>query len=219
MTLSFSEVLDRQNCINFWGGDDSYSIYYQNGQITHEVIGAAQIDKYGDVNNIEIKKKSGGLLRLPGQGGMADVSNLHKNFICYVTKHSKLSFVKKVDYVSAGRGLFKEDERKKAGLKHGKVKIFTNLCVFEKNIKTKLLEVINIHKGITKKEIELNTGFKTIYSRNCKTTPMPSKKELKILREEVDPLNIRKLEFISGEERMKLLRDILKREKELIKKI
>ena len=52
MTLSFSEVLDRETCINFWGGDDSYSIYYQNGQITHEVIGAAQIDKYGDVNNI-----------------------------------------------------------------------------------------------------------------------------------------------------------------------
>ena len=68
MTLSFSEVLDRETCINFWGGDDSYSIYYQNGQITHEVIGAAQIDKYGDVNNIEIKKKSGGILRLPGQG-------------------------------------------------------------------------------------------------------------------------------------------------------
>ena len=56
MTLSFSEVLDRQNCINFWGGDDSYSIYYQHGEITHEVIGAAQIDKYGDVNNIEIRK-------------------------------------------------------------------------------------------------------------------------------------------------------------------
>ena len=48
---------------------------------------------------------------------------------------------------------------------------------------------------------------------------MPSKKELKILREEVDPLNIRKLEFVSGEERMKLFKEILKREKELIKKI
>ena len=30
MTLSFSEVLDRETCINYWGGDDSYSIYYQN---------------------------------------------------------------------------------------------------------------------------------------------------------------------------------------------
>ena len=217
MTLSFSEVLDRKNCINYWGGDDSYSIYYQNGQITHEVIGAAQIDKYGDVNNIEIKKKSGGILRLPGQGGMADVSNLHQNFICYVTKHSKLSFVEKVDYVSAGRGLFKDKDRLSAGLKPGKVKIFTNLCVFEKSKKTELLEVINIHPGVSKKQIQENTTFKVIFSKNCKKTPVPSKKQLKILREEVDPLNIRKLEFVSGKERIDLFNKILNKEKDLVK--
>ncbi len=219
MTLSFSEVLDRETCINYWGGDDSYSIYYQNGQITHEVIGAAQIDKFGDVNNIEIKKKSGGTLRLPGQGGMADVSNLHQNFICYVTKHSKLSFVEKVDYVSAGRGLFKDKERLDAGLKPGVVKIFTNLCVFEKNKVTGLLEVISIHKGVSKKEIEDNTSFKVKYNKGCKTTKIPTSKQLNILRNEVDPLNIRKLEFTSGEERIKLLNKILMEERKLIKKL
>ena len=216
MTLSFSEVLDRETCINYWGGDDSYSIYYQNGQITHEVIGAAQIDKYGDVNNIEIKKKSGGILRLPGQGGMADVSNLHQHFICYVTKHSKLSFVEKVDYVSAGRGLFKDKDRTDAGLKPGHVKIFTNLCVFEKNKKTGLLEVISIHKGITKKEIENNTSFKVKYKKGYKITKTPTKKEIDTLRNEVDPLNIRKLEFTSGEERIQLLEKIIDNEKKLI---
>ena len=219
MTLSFSEVLDRETCINFWGGDDSYSIYYQNGQITHEVIGAAQIDKYGDVNNIEIKKKSGGILRLPGQGGMADVSNLHQHFVCYVTKHSKLSFVEKVDYVSAGRGVFKDKDRLKAGLQPGYVKIFTNLCIFEKNKKTGLLEVISIHKGVSKKEIEQNTSFKVKYHKNCKLTKSPTPKQLNILRNIVDPLNIRKLEFTSGEERIKLLQDIIKKEKELIKSL
>ena len=219
MTLSFSEVLDRETCINFWGGDDSYSIYYQNGQITHEVIGAAQIDKYGDVNNIEIKKKSGGILRLPGQGGMADVSNLHQHFIGYVTKHSKLSFVEKVDYVSAGRGLFKDKERLHAGLKPGHVKIFTNLCIFEKNKKTGLLEVISIHKGVTKEEIQNNTSFKVKYKKGCKTTKMPTTSQLNVLRNIVDPLNIRKLEFTSGEERIKLLEEIIGQEKNIIKSL
>ena len=150
---------------------------------------------------------------------MADVANLHQNFICYVTKHSKLSFVEKVDYVSAGRGLFKDKERIDAGLKPGFVKIFTNLCVFEKNKKTNLLEVISIHKGVAKKEIEENTGFKIKYNKKCKVTPSPSKKELKILREEVDPLNIRKLEFVSGKERMNLFKEILDKEKLLIKSL
>ncbi len=219
MTLSFSEVLDRETCINYWGGDDSYSIYYQNGQITHEVIGAAQIDKYGDVNNIEIKKKKGGVLRLPGQGGMADVSNLHQHFIGYVTKHSKLSFVEKVDYVSAGRGLLKDKDRLKAGLKPGDVKIFTNLCIFEKNKRTGLLEVSSIHKGVTKKDIEENTSFKVKYKKGYKTTKMPTYSQLKVLRNIVDPLNIRKLEFTSGEERIKLLEEIIRKEKNLIKSL
>ena len=219
MTLSFSEVLDRETCINYWGGDDSYSIYYQNGQITHEVIGAAQIDKYGDVNNIEIKKKSGGVLRLPGQGGMADVSNLHQHFICYVTKHSKLSFVEKVDYVSAGRGLFKDQDRLKAGLKPGDVKIFTNLCIFEKNKKTGLLEVASIHKGVRKKDIEKNTSFKVRYKKDCKITKTPTPSQLNVLMNIVDPLNIRKLEFTSGEERIKLLEEIIRKEKNLIKSL
>ena len=219
MTLSFSEILDRETCLNYWGGDDSYSIYYQNGQITHEVIGAAQIDKYGDVNNIEIKKKNGGILRLPGQGGMADVSNLHQHFICYVTKHSKLSFVKKVDYVSAGRGLFKDKDRIKAGLVPGEVKIFTNLCTFEKNKRTGLLEVTSIHQGISKKEIENNTSFKVKYKRNCKIIKLPTKKQLNILRNEVDPLNIRKLEFTNGEERIKLLEKIILEEKKIIRNL
>ena len=219
MTLSFSEILDRETCLNYWGGDDSYSIYYQSGQITHEVIGAAQIDKFGDVNNIEIKKKSGGVLRLPGQGGMADVSNFHQHFICYVTKHSKLSFVEKVDYVSAGRGLFKDKDRIKAGLKTGNVKIFTNLCIFEKNKKTELLEVSSIYEGVSKKEIQQNTSFKIKYKKNYQIIKPPSAKQLNILRNDVDPFNIRKLEFTSGEERIRLLEEILNKEKKLIKEI
>ena len=121
--------------------------------------------------------------------------------------------------MSAGRGLFKDKERVLAGLKPGNVKIFTNLCIFEKNKKTGLLEVSSIHKGITKKEIEENTSFKVKYKKNYQITKMPSKRDLNILRNEVDPLNIRKLEFTSGKDRIKLLNEILKKEKSIIKNL
>ena len=48
---------------------------------------------------------------------------------------------------------------------------------------------------------------------------MPTPKQLIVLRNEVDPLNIRKLEFTSGEERIKLLNQILNKEKKLIKSL
>ena len=64
-----------------------------------------------------------------------------------------------------------------------------------------------------------NTSFKVKYHKNCKVTKPPTPKQLNILRNIVDPLNIRKLEFTSGEERIKLLQDIIKKEKELIKSL
>ena len=42
---------------------------------------------------------------------------------------------------------------------------------------------------------------------------MPTYSQLKVLRNIVDPLNIRKLEFTSGEERIKLLEEIIRKEK------
>ena len=82
-----------------------------------------------------------------------------------------------------------------------------------------MLEVSSIHKGVSKKEIQQNTSFKIKYKKNCQTTKSPSGKQLNILRNEVDPLNVRKLEFTSGEERIRLLEEILSKEKKLIKSI
>ena len=48
---------------------------------------------------------------------------------------------------------------------------------------------------------------------------MPTYSQLKVLRNIVDPLNIRKLEFTSGEERIKLLEEIIRKEKNLIKSL
>jgi len=73
MVLSLLESLDAETAVAHAGGDDTYSTYYQAGAVTHEIIAAAQVDVRARVNNIRLRKKDGGLVRLPGQGGMADV--------------------------------------------------------------------------------------------------------------------------------------------------
>ena len=77
----------------------------------------------------------------------------------------------------------------------------------------------SIHQGVAKKEIEDSTSFKVKYKRNCKIIKLPTKKQLNILRNEVDPLNIRKLEFTNGKERIKLLEKIILEEKKIIRKL
>ena len=105
------------------------------------MVSAAQIDRHANTNNIEVVSPSGKRIRLPGQGGMADVANMHANFLLYLTRHSPLTLVERVDYVSAARGLLTDEERIAAGYQPGTVQLITNLCVFALNEATRELEV------------------------------------------------------------------------------
>ena len=99
ISMSLGESLDFQTAKAVWGGDDTYHWYYQQGRITHEVIPVAQVDVHGRTNNAWIEGPTK-RVRLPGQGGMADVANLHKNFVLYLTRHSPDRFAGAVGFCS-----------------------------------------------------------------------------------------------------------------------
>jgi len=64
----------------------------------------------------------------------------------------------------------------------------------------------------TEQVIVAQTLFELIIPDEIKTTIPPTAEEIKILREKVDPLGIRKLEVLTGEEREVLLNKIIKKE-------
>ena len=130
MILSLIESLDCETAVAHAGGDDTYSTYYQAGAVTHEIVGAAQVDRRGRVNTIALRKRDGGLIRLPGQGGMADVANMHRDYLLYVPRHSVQSLVDEVEVVSSARGLLTPAEREPMGYRTGEALVFTDLCVF-----------------------------------------------------------------------------------------
>jgi len=214
MTLSLLEAMDSGSAVAHCGGDDTYSTYYQAGIVTHEIIGAAQIDACGRTNNLELTKPSGGKLRLPGQGGMSDVANMHQNYVVYVTRHGKASLVESVEMVSSARGVISAAERAATGYRPGDTYLVTNLCVFRYNEKAGQLVVTETIPGVTRDTIIAETGFKVIFSDDCKEMAAPTAEELRILREEIDPLGIRRLEFVSAKDRGALLDEILKRDLE-----
>ena len=131
MSLCLAEPLDFWSAAVHMGGDDSFHWYYQRGLITHEVVSSAQIDKHCNTNNFEVTSPSGKKIRLPGQGGMADVANMHQHFMLYLPRHSTLTMVEKVEWVSAARALLTEEERLRAGFQPGHVRLITNLAAFE----------------------------------------------------------------------------------------
>lgn len=215
MSLLAAEALDHASCAAFAGGDSTYHNYYQRGLVTHEVVPSAQVDRFGATNNVHIARDDGTFVRLPGQGGMADVANLHVNFSLYLTRHSPRTLVNKVDFVSAARTWYGA-ERARYGLKNGSVALLTNLGRFCGRDQRGKLVLTHVHPGVTVKDVAEATGFPLVVAPDLAETAPPTVEELRVLRQEVDPLGVRRLEFVPARERDVLIEELLDREEAVL---
>ena len=172
-------------------------------------MAAAQVDRRGRVNTIALRKRDGGFIRLPGQGGMADVANMHRDYLLYITRHSVQSVVDEVEIASSARGLLIEAERAPHGYRTGRALVITDLCVFELDPSTRELVVLEIMPGVTRDQVRDATGFAVKFDADCRETALPSSETLAILRGQIDPLGLRRLEFVSARERGELIAEIL----------
>ena len=215
MSLTLAEPLEFASAKVFWGGDESYHWYYQQGRITHEVITVAQIDKHGRTNNAWISSGEK-RLRLPGQGGMADVANLHQNFTLYLTRHSKERFVDTVDFCTASRGLLTAEERHRAGLPHGKVRLISDLGVFELDEELRVFRLMSVHPGVSLEAVREQSGGEFLVAEPLLVTEPPTAEQVRLIRGEIDPFAIRRLEFVPGRDRLSLIESILAAESGLV---
>lgn len=218
MSLTLAELLDWQTAKAFAGGDETYHWYYLSGRITHEVITVAQVDIRGRTNNAWIESK-GKRVRLPGQGGMADVANLHKNFILYLTRHTPDRFVECVQFCSAARGVLKVDERIRTGLQPGKVRLISNLGVFDLDPDANRFRLVAIHPDTTLAEVRKQTGGEFLVADPLPKMPPPGVEELHLIRNVIDPFGIRRLEFVPSKDRLSLIESILNREEAMLEEI
>ena len=162
----------------------------QRGMIDYTFLGGAQIDPYGNLNSTIIgtdhaKPK----VRFPGSGGANDLGSLCWRTLI-VTLQDKRRFVEKVDFITTPGYLDGPGAREAAGLPAdtGPYKVITNLAVLGFDEQTKRMIVESLHPGVAVEEIEANTGFELPVPDDVSTTEPPSDEELRILRDEVDPL-------------------------------
>lgn len=212
LTLTLYEPVDAVQAAAHAGGEDTYAAWYQAGRVTHEIIGAAQVDRRGRVNNLALVKPSGGRLRLAGQGGMADVANMHAHSVLYVTRHSPQSVVERVAFASSARGVTGAD-RAAAGYRPGRVLVLTNLCLFELDEAAGELVVIERMPGVSEAEIASASGFAPRFAPDCPEIAPPDAATLATLRDRIDPLGLRRTEFVPARDRAALLADIIGRDR------
>jgi len=156
------------------------------GEKVIAILGAAQIDLYGNLNTTCIGDYFSPDVRFSGSGGGCDVASFVPRIIAFM-QHEKRKFVKQLDYLTSPGQLTGNNSRQKAGLKPGGVSVVvTNLGVMRFDKDNDKMYLDKFYPGITLEKILENTGFHMDVTRATQADP-PSPTELKILREECDP--------------------------------
>jgi glutaconate CoA-transferase subunit B len=159
-----------------------FRYWLQGGRIDVGFLGAAQLDKFGNINTTVVGSYRNPRVRLPGAGGAPEISSSAREVLIIVTQ-SKRTFVEKLDFMTTGGFLNGGNSREKAGLcGKGPVAVITDLCILRPDAATRELTVTHIHPGISRETVCANTGWAVKFAPDCEETPPPEAHELDVLR-------------------------------------
>ena len=160
-----------------------FRYYLQGGRVDVGFLGAAQIDRFANINTTVIGAYRKPKTRLPGAGGAPEIAALAGE-VLIIMQQSARSFVKELDFVTSVGFLDGGDARERAGLPgKGPVAVITDLCIFEPDPMTRELTVVSIHPNVERATLKAATGWPVRFLSRVITTDPPSMRELGTLRE------------------------------------
>ncbi|MQG38987.1 MAG: glutaconate CoA-transferase [SAR202 cluster bacterium] len=151
-------------------------------------LGGAQIDKFANVNSTLIGDKTNPKVRLPGSGGANDIAS-HAKQILIIAPHEKRRFPEKCDYITSPGYIDGPEGRVKASLpvEFPDISVVTDLAIMKINKSKGILEITHTMPSISVNHVIANTGFTPLISDNIQIIPVPTKDELDLLRNTIDP--------------------------------
>lgn len=168
---------------------DIFANYLQRGNVDVGFMGGAQIDKYGNINATTIGGYEHPKVRLPGSGGSQEIAAWANR--CYImTPHQKRRFPERVEFMTSAGFIDGKGARASRGLRGGgMLAVVTDIGILEPDDSGEM-RLAALHTGRTVEEAQANTGWELKVAESVKVTEPVTKKELRILREELDPAGI-----------------------------
>lgn len=162
---------------------EMFRYWLQGGRITIGFLGAAQLDRFGNINTTVIGDYHKPKVRLPGGGGAPEIASSCGEV--YITMaQSKRGLVEKIDFFTSfghGEG---GDHRKRLGIEtKGPTLLITDLAIWKPDPETKEFTVVSMHPGVTKEMVQETCGWKVKFAEKLEETPPPTKLELETLRD------------------------------------
>jgi len=161
-----------------------FRYWLQGGRVDVGFLGAAQVDRFGNINTTVI----GGdyahpKVRLPGAGGAPEIaSNAKETWI--IIKQTKRSFVAQLDFLTSVGHLTGGDSRARSGARGaGPTAVITDLGVLTPDPATRELTLTALHPGVTVEQAKAATGWDLKVADSLERTAAPTAYELQVLRD------------------------------------
>jgi glutaconate CoA-transferase subunit B len=153
------------------------------GRIDVAFLGAAQVDRFANLNSTIIGSYQHPRTRLPGAGGAPEIA-AGCGEVVVIAPHTRRTFVDRLDFLTTvghgdGRGA-----RERLGLRgSGPTAVITDLGVLEPDAETKELTLTQVHEGIEVEQVRESTGWPLRVADVLAVTDPPTGEELDALRE------------------------------------
>ncbi len=160
-----------------------FRYWLQGGRVDVGFLGAAQIDRFGNINTTVIGDYAKPNVRLPGAGGAPEIASNAKE-VWIIIKQTKRSFVPKLDFLTSVGHLEGGESRGRSGARGaGPTAVITDLGVLTPDPVTRELTLTAIHPGITVEHVKASTGWELKVAATLATSAPPTAQELEVLRD------------------------------------
>ena len=160
-----------------------FSYWLQAGRIDVGFLGAAQIDRFANINTTVIGPYDAPSVRLPGAGGAPEIA-ANCGEVIITLRHSRRAFVEELDFVTSlghgnGNGC-----REQMGLRgRGPSSVISDLGVLRPDPTTKELVLTSVHPGVSVDDVRDATGWDLRVADEVEVTRPPTLEELRVLRD------------------------------------
>ena len=161
---------------------EMFRYWLQGGRITVGFLGAAQLDRFGNINTTVIGEYAHPKVRLPGGGGAPEIASLCGEIFITMAQSTR-GMVEKIDFfTSFGHGAGGNDRQDLGITTKGPTLLVTDLAVWKPDPDTKEFSVFSLHPGVSRQQVQETCGWPVRFADTVEQTPPPGDEELTVLR-------------------------------------
>ena len=167
---------------------DVFQLFLQNGRIDVGFLGAAQIDRYGNINTTIVGTYDRPRVRLPGSGGAPEIA-IHAKRTLVIARLDKRAFPESVDFItSPGHLAHGRSRRELATPGTGPVQVITDRGILSSDPELGgELVLTAVYPGVSVDDVRTRIGWELSVREPLQTVEPPSDEVLRVLRDELDP--------------------------------